>query len=90
VNLLQCSTQWESDAGGPLYRVRWKGFPPIEDTWEPIDSFTLETRKTVRRFVRSYKKMQETVILLLIKYVLTGLNLLTRFLLFIQLCIECQ
>ncbi|XP_018012454.1 M-phase phosphoprotein 8 isoform X2 [Hyalella azteca] len=51
---------WESGAGGPLYRVRWKGFPPIEDTWEPIDNFTLETRKTVRRFVRSYKKMQET------------------------------
>ena len=37
------------DDGQELYRVRWTGYPPSADTWEPVDNLP-------RELVRAYKR----------------------------------
>lgn len=32
-----------TDRGATVYRIRWKGYSPQEDTWEPADSLTCDS-----------------------------------------------
>ncbi|CAL4118012.1 unnamed protein product, partial [Meganyctiphanes norvegica] len=43
------------------YRVRWKGFGPIDDTWEPLENFTDLCLPVVQEFRQKYQKMKAKV-----------------------------
>ncbi|XP_037790567.1 M-phase phosphoprotein 8-like [Penaeus monodon] len=41
------------------YRVRWKYYKPIDDTWEPPEHFEEDCGGVLRDFHEKYEKMKE-------------------------------
>ncbi|ROT71530.1 putative M-phase phosphoprotein 8 [Penaeus vannamei] len=47
------------------YRVRWKYYKPIDDTWEPPEHFKEECGVVLCDFHKKYEKMKKEVVALL-------------------------
>src|SRR3954462_3248436 len=44
---------WHQDPDGLKYRIRWKGYSPLEDTEEPAENFA-ELTHVMRKFQKDF------------------------------------
>ncbi|KAK8719696.1 hypothetical protein OTU49_013854, partial [Cherax quadricarinatus] len=63
--------KWEENCHGKeeeRYRVRWKGFKPIHDTWEPFSSFMTESQILVQNFRERYESLKKPITIYFVKW----------------------
>ena len=51
----------KDDAGSTIFKVRWKGYGPQDDTWEPREELMINARLKVIKFERDVRHIHSVL-----------------------------